>query len=205
MFADFRRTFKPTKEERRQDLEVFLKMHTNNIGRCCTCIHKIESHAPGFVTDDGFCDVKSPVFFKKVCAIGEEPECPRYEEDKEYPEMLKQKIELLDVEYPPLNDSFRNYKNDMFDSFKEYTQEKVKEFDKMIFNKLKKHGIEDLKDFSRVQAVPQMTRNEGIEVESKWYVDGEHVFDLCKRTSRMYKSGMIYEFQVEYFIRKDAI
>lgn len=109
------------------------------------------------------------------------------------------------VMYPPLNDSFQNYKNDMLDPFKEYTQEKVKEFDEMIFNELKKHGIEDLKDFSRVQSVPQMTRNEGIEVESKWYVDGEHVFDLCKRTSRMYKSGMLYEFQVEYFIRKDAI
>lgn len=205
MFSDFRRIFKPTKEERKKDLELFLKMHTNNIGRCCTCIHKVESHAPGFVTDEGSCDVKSPVFFKKVCVIGEEPECLQYEEDTEYPKTLKQQIELLDVEYPPLNDSFQNYKNDMLDPFKEYTQAKVKEFDKMIFNELKKHGIEDLKDFSRVQAVPQMTRNEGIEVESKWYVDGEHVFDLCKRTSRMYKSGMTYEFQVEYFIRKDAI
>lgn len=94
---------------------------------------------------------------------------------------------------------------DALDEFKEYTKTKVKEFDEMIFNELKKHGIEDRKDFSRVQAIPQMTYDEGIEVESKWYVDGEHVFDLCKRTSRMYKSGMIYKFQVEYFIRKDAI
>lgn len=129
--------------------------------------------------------------------------CPSSYDYLDNPEICSK--ELLDVEYPPLNDSFQNYKNDMLDSFKEYTQAKVKEFDKMIFNELKKYGIEDLKDFSRVQAVLQMTRNEGIEVESKWYVDGEHVFDLCKRTSQMYKSGMTYEFQVEYFIRKDAI
>lgn len=107
------------------------------------------------------------------------------------------------VMYPPLNDSFQNYKNDMLDPFKEYTQEKVKEFDEMIFNELKKHGIEDLKDFSRVQSVSQMTRNEGIEVKSKWYVDGEHVFDLCKRTHIMYRTETALEVKVEYFIRKD--
>lgn len=203
MFSDFRRIFKPTKEEQRQDLELFLKMHTNNIGRCCTCIHKIESHAPGFVTDDGSCDVKSPVFFKKVCAIGEEPECPQYEEDTEYPKTLKQQIELLDVKYPLLNDSFPNTEKNAIDEFKEYSKTKVKEFDEMIFNELKKYGIEDLKDFTRVQAIPQMTRNEGIEVESKWYVDGEHVFDLCKRTHIMYRTETALEVKVEYFIRKD--
>lgn len=205
MFSDFRRIFKPTKEEQRQDLELFLKMHTDNIGRCCTCIHKIESHAPGFVTDDGSCDVKSSVFFKKVCAIGEEPECPQYEEDTEYPKTLKQQIELLDVEYPPLNDSFSNTEKDAIDEFKEYSKTKVKEFDEMIFNELKKHGIEDLKDFTRVQAIPQTTFDRGIEVASKWYVDGEYVFDLCKRTYIMYRTETALEVKVEYFIRKDAI
>lgn len=66
------------------------------------------------------------------------------------------------VMYTSLNDSFSNTEKDAINEFKEYSKTKVKEFDEMIFNELKKHGIEDLKDFTRVQAIPQTTFDRGI-------------------------------------------
>lgn len=37
MIASFRRTFLPTPEEQIQDLEMILKLHTEQIGYCSTC------------------------------------------------------------------------------------------------------------------------------------------------------------------------
>lgn len=192
MFSDFRRIFKPTKEERRQDLELFLKMHTDNIGKCCTCIHKIESHAPGFVTDDGSCDVKSLVFFKKVWADGKEPECPRYEEDTEYPKTLKQQIKLLDIEYPPLNDSFSNKKkdtyeltdleipsapNEIFSPLKNMIHKVTEEYFGMIRGKLLEYGLSNNSDYSRVSTVCYPVRYDGIERPYiDYYIDEKFKF-----------------------------
>lgn len=183
MFADFRRTFKPTKEERRQDLELFLKMHTDNVGKCCTCIHKIESHAPGFVVDDGSCDVKSPVFFKKVWADGKEPECPQYKEDTEYPKTLKQQIELLDAEYPPLIDKFpqkNGYKlvdSETYSALKNMMVEVTGEYLKMIREKLLEYGLNNNNDYSRVSTVCYPIQYDGVEHPYiDYYVDEQFKF-----------------------------
>lgn len=190
MFSDFRRIFKPTKEEQRQDLELFLKIHTDNIGKCCTCIHKIESHAPGFVTDDGSCDVKSPVFFKKVCAIEEEPECPQYEEDKEYPEMLKRKIELLDAEYPPIVNRFPqkdthkltdleipSVPDEMFAPLKNMIHKVTEEYFGMIREKLLEYGLNNNSDYSRVSTVCYPVQYDGIEHPYiDYYIDEQFKF-----------------------------
>lgn len=190
MFADFRRTFKPTKEERKQDLELFLKMHTDNIGKCCTCIHKIESHAPGFVVDDGSCDVKSPVFFKKVWADGKEPECPQYEEDTEYPKTLKQQIELLDVEYPPIVNRFPqkdtyeltnleipSAPDEMFAPLKNMIHKVTEEYFGMIRGKLLEYGLSDNSDYSRVSTVCYPVQHDGVEHPYiDYYVDEQFKF-----------------------------
>lgn len=190
MFSDFRRIFKPTKEERRQDLELFLKMHTNNIGRCSTCIHKIESHAPGFVTDYGSCDVKSPVFFKKVCAVGEEPKCPKYEEDTVYPMLLRRQIELLDEECTPIvnkfprKDSFEltdieipSAPDEMFAPLKNMLHKVTEEYFEMIRGKLLEYGLNSNSDYSRVSTVFYPIQYDGIEHPYiDYYIDEQFKF-----------------------------
>lgn len=218
MFSDFRRIFKPTKEERKKDLELFLKMHTNNIGRCSTCIHKIESDAPGFVTDYGSCDVKSPVFFKKVCAIEEEPECPQYEEDTAYPELLKQQIKLLDVEYPPLNDSFSHKKDicelknrkfpsvpdEVFGRVKNTFHEVADQYFEMIREELLKYDITDAKDYSRVSIIRYQTHYDSKEHPfTDYYIDEQFKFRVYATVEENFDNhNLIYSYTMNYRIEE---
>lgn len=82
MMADFRRTFCPTPEEEAADLELLKRLHREQIGCCSTCVHHVSSNMPGFVTDYGECKVNSSLFYEKVCALSEEPECPDYKEEE---------------------------------------------------------------------------------------------------------------------------
>lgn len=84
MIASFRRTFLPTPEEQIQDLEMILKLHTEQIGYCSTCKNHISSDMPGIVTDYGSCNVDSPVFAAKVCGLRENT-CPLYIEESVEP------------------------------------------------------------------------------------------------------------------------
>lgn len=92
MIASFRRTFLPTPEEQIQDLEMILKLHTEQIGHCSTCKNHISSDMPGIVTDYGSCNVDSPVFAEKVCGLSEET-CPLYMEESVEP--IKREIECI--------------------------------------------------------------------------------------------------------------
>ena len=92
MIASFRRTFLPTPEEQIQDLEMILKLHTEQIGHCSTCKNHISSDMPGIVTDYGSCNVDSPVFAAKVCGLRENT-CPLYIEESVEP--IKREIERI--------------------------------------------------------------------------------------------------------------
>lgn len=77
-----RRIFCPTKEEEIEDYERILQIHKNNIGECCTCIHRIptDPYLPGFVTDYGKCMWEMFHFEDKVCRL-RKIECEHYEEN----------------------------------------------------------------------------------------------------------------------------
>lgn len=96
MFASFRRIFKPTKEEQIQDLELILRLHSEQIGKCSTCENYIPTEMPGFVTDYGRCKARSPVFDHKVATYGDpEPECSLYLESTDYIDDVKERISKL--------------------------------------------------------------------------------------------------------------
>lgn len=92
MMTNFRRTFFPTPEEQIQDLEMILRVHEGQIGKCSTCENHIPSDMPGFVTDYGKCKTGSPIFIEKVCGLKDES-CPLYIEKSVEP--IKQKIERI--------------------------------------------------------------------------------------------------------------
>ena len=96
--ASFRRTFLPTPEEQIHDLEMVLRLHTEQIGYCSTCENYIASNMPGFVTDYGNCRVDSPVFAEKMCGIKDE-KCSLYAEKSVEP--IKEEIERIKKSRPP--------------------------------------------------------------------------------------------------------
>ena len=98
MTASLRRTFSPTPEEQIQDLEMILRLHAEQIGRCSTCERHTPSDMPGHVTDHGGCTVDSPLFPAKVCGL-EDKICPLYVERSV--ESLEKEIERLKQERPP--------------------------------------------------------------------------------------------------------
>lgn len=91
MFSNFRKTFKPTKEEKIKLYEDLLENHNRQIGHCSTCIHFVGSDAPGFVTDYGTCKLAKDVFPTKVCSMSDVI-CDDYEEITNYPMYLEQLI-----------------------------------------------------------------------------------------------------------------
>ena len=98
MMASFRRTFLPTPEEQIQDLEMVLRLHTEQIGHCSTCKNHISSDMPGIVTDYGSCKADSPVFAAKVCGL-KDGSCPLYAEKSVEP--IKREIESIKQNRPP--------------------------------------------------------------------------------------------------------
>lgn len=75
-----------------QDLEMILRLHTEQVGKCSTCENHIPSDMPGVVTDYGKYIVESPIFASKVCGLKEEI-CPLYIEESVEP--IRREIERI--------------------------------------------------------------------------------------------------------------
>lgn len=91
---NFRKNFKPTKEERIKRYEALLNIHEKLIGCCSTCKNYKETNTNGFVTDYGECKFKKILFIHKVFS-NQNLECDSYEENINIVEEIKKHIKEL--------------------------------------------------------------------------------------------------------------
>lgn len=91
--SNFRRSFKPTPEEKLHDYEQLLNICNKAKGHCSCCVHYRSSDMPGFVEDHGECVINKSLFASKV--IGEQFPCDSYEENRKIFERLEHLIAEL--------------------------------------------------------------------------------------------------------------
>lgn len=100
--ADFKKIFKPTKEQEFEQYKKMLAIHKSQIGHCTTCLRYAPSTMPGFVTDYGeclSCMVEKEEFTKRVVSSFDEASlnpCEFYVEDTARTSMIEQAIRKLE-------------------------------------------------------------------------------------------------------------
>lgn len=95
MVINFDRIFKPTDEEIVEDLEMLLKIHRDQIGKCSTCEHYVSSSYSG---DYGECKKNMDYFEEKVCGL-QKIECSEYIENTSIYKIIYEKNRGKDKVY----------------------------------------------------------------------------------------------------------